>query len=349
MPSYIEKHLSFGVDEFEGLWKVEFLHPFFFGNEKQYLTVYVVPPNSDYTQGEYKGFEVVKMGPNMEEVIKQLLPRIEKYPYRWELEGKKLDQFGYDLVCDMAKGSTRVGKIDFTDIAFQEVSRYYSFTDPLPRPDIVTEYEVVERYGGMVKVSVTLEKAQWVNHLSFDFFSEYPIEVASIMYQEDTMKYAPVYEINLGDVTTSSESLSFGFPSVFAKKFTFIFVQSTYTISNTSLSRADQKTKDLWESMQYNVESYLSKLEEEQWAQDIQDYTRSEIERKAMTDTGSAGNVQEWRPEFYQTLAEGQERMEEYNEKLRKYQEAESKYKREMEEYSRYQNELADWYRKWGK
>ena len=350
MDSYIERHLSFGVDEFEGLWRVQFLHPFFYGNEKQYVTVYVVPSNSDYTDSEYNGYEVVDMGENMNKVIDQLLPRIEKYPYRWELEGKKLDAFGYDLVCGLVKGSSLVNNIDFTDIAFEEINRYYTFTEPAPLPDIVIETEEVEGKGAMTKIGVTLEKAQWVNQLSFDFFSEYPVQVLSAMYQEDTMKYAPVYELDLGATTQSSSSLSFGFPSVFAKKFTFILCQSTYTISTTSKSTAEANKESLWDLVGGSVGNVLSSIlaDEQQWKEDLVSFTKQQLERKALSQGRVTNKQTEWRPAYATAKDSYDKKLADYEAQLEAYQEEQSKYKKEMEEYVRYQQDLASWYSKWG-
>jgi len=350
MSSYIERHLSFGVDEFEGLWKLQFLHPFFYGNEKQYVTVYMVPSNSDYTEAEYKGYEVVKMGANMTAVINKLIPRIQKYPYRWELEGKKLDAFGYDLVSEMAKGSDKVNEIDFTDIAFQEVSRYYSFTENVPAPDIVIETEEVEGNGAMVKLELTMEKAQWVNQISLDFFTEFPVEVKSLMYQEDTMKFAPTYEIHLDETASSSSSLSFGFPSVFAKRIIAILCQPTYTISNVNKTQTELKKEQVWDLLSASVSTNMENIlgNEEEWKQNMISFSKADIERKGKTESARETTKQLWRPGYYESRSAHKKTMVDYNKRLQSYQEAESKYKKEMEAYVRYQKDLAEWYRKWG-
>ena len=348
--SYIERGLSFGVDEFEDLWRVQFLHPYFFGDTKQYLTVYVVPSNSDFVGDTYKGSEVVKAGSLMMQVIDQLLPRIEKYPYRWELEGKKLDPFGYDLVCGMVKGGNKVLDLDFTDIAFQEVSRYYSFTDPTPKPDIVTETEEVDGDGAMVKLQVTLEKAQWVNKVAFDFFTEYPVQVLSLMYQEDTRKYAPVYEIALEKTALSSSSLSFHFPSVFAKRFTVIIQQPTYTIGRGMVLPEQKQKEELWDYLlSKTIAPYLeSNVDTQAWQQQTQDYYGQLIETKGVKETPLPEVRQEWRPAYYQQQAAYEREILDYEEALRKEAEARKQYEKDMKEYVRYQNSLAEWHMQWG-
>lgn len=310
MPSYVERHLSFGVDEFEGLWKVQFLHPFFFGNEKQYVSVYVIPPNSDFKGDTYNGLEVVEAGKNIINVMKQLLPRIEKYPYRWELEGRKLDQFGYDLVSGMSKGSDKVNSIDFTDIAFQEISRFYAFEQPRPRPDLVTEDEEVQGNGAMAKIQLTLEKSQWVNKVSFDFFSEYPVEVLALMYQEDTSKFSPVYEIPLEKTAISNSSLSFHFASVFAKRFTVIIQQPTYVLGKGVVLPEQKAKEDMWNTiLAKNISGYLAGLDSwveqtRDWQESVASYTAQQIETKGLKEPLKNVTPEEWRPEYQQKKLE---------------------------------------------
>jgi hypothetical protein len=361
MSSYIERHISFGVDEFEGLWKLSFLHPFFYADTKRVVTVYVVPPNSDYNDSEYNGIEVAAAGENMIAVMTEILPRIQKYPYRWELEGKKLDVFGYDLVSSMAKDSDTVGTIDFTDIAFAAIKSYYDFEEATPIPDVVIEDETITRNGALVKLGITLEKAQWANNISFDFFTNYPIEIASVMYQEDTQKYAAVYEIPLEGVQMSSTSLSLTFPSVFAKKFTIILAQSTCTISNASsssdandllmnLSQESQELSNNLSLLTYNLGVYLDTMFEELWTNDVIDWEKSQQELSAAmsTSTPTASTSEDWRPEYQAARNKSDAQMQTYQQKLAEYQQAESKYKQDMEGYVKYQQQLADWYAKWG-
>ena len=360
MASYVEKHITFGVDEFEGLWKLQFLHPFFFGNAKRTVTVYIVPPNSDYSDSEYKGLEVVEAGPNILSTIAQLIPTIKKYPYRWQLNGKKLDSFGYDLVTEMTKGGANVGSVDFTEIAYEEVKRYYDFEETTTTADIVIEDEQIVRNGALVKLGITLEKAQWANQISFDFFTTYPVEVASIMYQEDTAKYASTFEIPLDTVQKSASSLSITFPSVFAKRFVVVLAQNTYTVSNASVAIKKLSIEEVDEKEQvdtggidllrYNTNTYLDETFDALWAEDTIAFQKNQIEASALSSTQSVPSTSttEWRTEYAAAKKASKQKMETYEEQLREYQEAETKYKKDMEEYVKYQQQLADWYGRWG-
>ena len=168
------------------------------------------------------------------------------------------------------------------------------------------------------------------------------------MYKEDTMKQAPLYEIEI-DNATSSTSLSFGFPSVFAKQFIFILCQPTYTIASSNKSKADVKKEALWEMFSGTVAANISSIVEEQWKSDVVAATKQVIEKKGKTEAETVSTYnKDWRPEYYNNRAEYQQKRIEYKENLKAYEEAQSKYKKEMEAYVRYQQELADWYSKWG-
>lgn len=350
--SYIERHVSFGVDQFEGLWKLSFLHPFFYADTKRVITVYIIPPNSDFEGAEYNGIEVVDAGPNLVQVMTKLLPMIQNYPYRWELEGKKLDTFGYDLTSGLQKNGENVSSIDFTDIAFAEINRYYDFAEAVALPEVVTEEETIVRDAGLVKLDIVLEKAQWANQISFDFFTSYPIEIASVIYQEDTMKYSASYELPLESVQSSASSVSILFPSVFAKKFTVVLAQPTYTVatSNQSLTTAiippgvdiDEETLSI------SMNNYLDPTYDMLWGEDEVEYQKQKMEASALTKGAIIVNSSEWRPDYKAARAKADAQMVQYEQRLQEYQEAESKYKKDMEEYVRYQQQLADWYNKWG-
>lgn len=349
MKSYSERHVSFGVDVFQGLWKLQFLHPFFYADTKRVVTVYVVPPNSDYKDQKYNGYEVVKAGPHLIEVMTQLIPMIRNYPYRWELEGTKLDSFGYDLISEMSSNSEAVNEIDFTDIAFAEIKRYYDFTEAIALPEVVSEDEIVQRDGAMVKLEIDLEKAQWTNQVSFDFFTAYPIEIVSVMYQEDTLKYSAVYEIPLKTVQYSASSLSILFPSVFAKKFIIILAQSTYTVSNTaSLGIVSTVDKNNVETLSINLSNYLDVSYDEIWGKQEVAYQSARINNSASNKATVKKDTVEWRPQYQAARNKADEDMKTYEQKLKEYQAAESQYKKEMEEYVKYQQDLAAWQSKWG-
>lgn len=358
MESYIDRHISFGVDEFEGLWKLQFLHPFFFTGTKRVVTVYLVPPNSDFKGSTYNGYEVVHGGPHIMELIGQLLPMIQHYPYRWELEGKKLDVFGYDLVSGMTKTSEAVGSIDFTDIAFAEINRYYNFVEAMTLPKVVVEGEKVQRDAAMVKLDVVLEKAQWTNQISFNYYTSHPIEIVSIVYQESTMKYSAAYEIALDTITIENvSSVSILFPSVFAKKFTVVFAQPTYTIENISAesnlydeSKAEEKYKISvnLDALSITAANQLDETYDNIWGEESVAQARKKIESSMLTQSSASASEPEWRPEYQAARNESDKQMVVYEQKIREYQEAESKYKQDMQEYVRYQQQLADWYRKWG-
>lgn len=211
-------------------------------NREQPISVYVIAPNSDYLEEDYKDKEIVEAGPRLTEVLQHLLYRIESYPFSWDFSGKKIVSYGYDFETDLS--GTSMSYIDLTEIAHKEVNEYYNFFSPL-ETGVVGEEEKVNGKGIMAKLKITLNQPKNVNHLTIDYFTEYPIELLSLIYQSE--QNGPLYELPLSKAVQTTHSLVLHFPSVFAKIFYLIIKQETYTLSSQYLTEKNLNNAQDWD------------------------------------------------------------------------------------------------------
>ncbi|MEX3713333.1 hypothetical protein ABFV99_13095 [Cytobacillus horneckiae] len=235
--TYIEQHYTFSVSEFEGLWEMTFMHPF---NREEHVSIYVVAPNSYYEHATLKDIPIVEAGPRLSEVLNNLLFKIEYYPYSWGLSGKKIVSYGYDFESDYT--GTAITTIDLTAIAHKEVNEYFNFFSGL-EVNVVNESETVSGKGVMSKLRLDLDRAKEVNDLSLDFFTEYPIELLSLMYQGTD---GSVYEIPLSKSVQTNSSIHLHFSPVTAKTFFLIIKQESYTLINAIKSNEEISKNELW-------------------------------------------------------------------------------------------------------
>lgn len=239
-PTFIEKHLSFSVSEFEGLWEMTFIHPF---NKEEPVTVYVIAPNSDTDTDKYKDKTIVKAGPRLSDVLSKLIYQIESYPYSWDLAGKKIVSYGYDFESDFT--ADKITKIDLTEIAFQEVNEHYNFFSDL-ESRVVSSKEYVSSKGVIAKLKIEMDRPKYINHLAMDFFTEYPIRLMSLMYEENKNKQTIVHEIPLKKVVQSNNSIFLHFPIVYAKTFTLIINQESYVLGSRESNQKQLALNEVW-------------------------------------------------------------------------------------------------------
>lgn len=173
--------------------------------------------------------------------------------------------FGYDFECNYNNGN--VTSMDLTAVAYNAVCEHYNIFSPESGTDIVDESEMVSGKGVMAKLKITLNKPKYINHLSIDFFTEYPMEILSLMYQVEEGDTQPVYELSLSNVVYSNHSLYLHFPHIYAKVFYLILKQETYTLLNHIEDQQLKLREAEWVNASVNsrdiylqeAESYLSK------------------------------------------------------------------------------------------
>lgn len=238
--TYIEQHYFLSVSEFEGIWEMAFKSPF---NSEERIHIYVVAPNSDYDSAKLKNYPIVTAGERLTDVFNKLLHRIEFYPFEWELSGEKLVSYGYDFVSDLTPDGT-IRSFDLTEIAYQAVNEYYNFFYTIDSL-IVGEEEKLSGNGVMAKLKITFDRSKHVNHLAIDYFTEYPIQLISLMYQEDEGADA-VIELPLSKIVQTSRSIHLHFPVVYAKTFYLVIEQESYYLQNQTTDSESQNKIIAW-------------------------------------------------------------------------------------------------------
>lgn len=101
--------------------------------------------------------------------------------------------------------------------------------------------------GALIKFTVTLARPDVVSEIALTPFSNYPVEVASIKFEEDIETYHVPKEI-LAAPKESTGTMVFQFPSILAKRFTFIlrqrnYTKDTYLIRESSVNKAETWNK----------------------------------------------------------------------------------------------------------
>lgn len=245
----VQYAFSFGIEKFEGLWKIEFPHPLDVGLKK---VAYLPMTTDDPRIGQViDGISVAQPGTRLVEVMKWLYGRITKYPYYWPWEGTYVDKFDYDFEVEFGVGENEpVERVEISQIAYEIVKNQLKIQPPGPPPShVVGDDELVEPGGVLVKLVVTLDRSQPVSEISIAPFTQYPLEVVSVMYEEDIETFHPRKEILLTSNTRSTESMTFKFPEVLARRFTIILRQPNYVKNTYLVLEQDLNKKELWEKI----------------------------------------------------------------------------------------------------
>ena len=369
---YVEYALSFGVESYEGLWKIQFLHPLDAGKKVQAWIP--LDPDDELIGDTVDNIQVAQPAANLTEVMGWLYDKITRYPYYWPNEGTYVDKFGYDFEVEMTDNGD-VMNIDITQIAHDILKEQLGVTaaNPDPEKEVEPGTEVIEGGGALVKLLVTLDRVQPVSELNIAPFTKYPMELVSLMYEEDTETYHPKKEILVKENTATTtqfeqttQSIRMQFPVVNAKRFTIILRQRNAE-KNTYLVNADNVSKkDMWDKISQreaevtldttdgletvttaDVNSYsgwdiyLQQMEKYQsdllaWKKSVQDYKQKMAEReKALADQATANQQYETALTAYRA---------EYNKAIAKYKTKVATYQAQLQDYNsayaKYQQEL---------
>jgi hypothetical protein len=369
---YVESALSFGVESYEGLWKIQYLHPL---DANLKLQAWVpMNPDNELIGKEINNISVAEPGPRLVEVMGWMYSQITRYPYYWPKEGSYVDKFGYDFEVEL--GSTnQTNLIEITQVAYDILKAELNIKPPAEQNDreVQVEYETVRGGGVLIKLSVTLDRAQPVSELSLAPFTKYPMELISIMYEEDIETFHPKKEIILpkNDTETkkfsqTTESIRFQFPVVTAKRITLILRQqnaekNTYLVNEDSVSKAQlwsdiskreaevtldtqdgletvaQKELDTMSGWDVYVKQMQKHFEElSKWKKEFDLYKQKQAERNAkLREAGKEEKL------YTQAMSEYRE---EYNRAVAKYKTRVRNYEAEAKAYntaySKYQRDL---------
>ena len=259
--NYIEKHVSLTIQKYEGLWKIVLIHPY---KPNTYLSAYVRDSQSDFDAKDYLDAPIVDAGERLKEVLDYITNQIEYYPYSWDLSGEKIVPYGYDFECTLS--NDKIESLDLTDVAYEAVCEHYNIFSPTSGTGIANELDTISGKGVMAKLKIVLDKPKYINHLAIDFFTEYPMEILSFMYQIEEGDTQPFYELSLSNVVVLNNALYLHFPPIYAKVFYIVLKQETYTLLNYTEEQELKLQQKEWENASDNsravylqeAESYLS-------------------------------------------------------------------------------------------
>jgi hypothetical protein len=372
---YVNQALSFGVKEFEGLWKVQFPHPY---DASLVVSAWLpMDPEDDRIGDDIDNIRVASPGVAMSQVMTWLYDRITKYPYYWPYEGTFVNKFSYDFQADITSDN-KVTSFEITQSAYDIVKNKLSVQPPNPEnPEVDIQYDTVAGGGVLVKLSVTLNRAQPVSELNLAPFTKYPLELVSLMYEEDIETFHPKKEIILpkvNDVSTpearkssqSTQSIRFQFPAVIAKRFTIILRQQNYVKDTYVVMEENIKKQELWDAISkreaevtldttdgletvsteevdklsgwdiYEQQYAKYKTDLKKWQEDLSTYKKKDAERNAAIKAKAAEQKR-----YDQALSEYRA---DYNAAVKKYQTRVSQYKQDLAAYNaayaKYQKDL---------
>jgi hypothetical protein len=104
--------------------------------------------------------------------------------------------------------------------------------------------------GVYVKFTLTLQKQELCSQIMMSFFTKYPMEMISIQYEEDTDTWhKPKELIGYLQEKQSAGTIRVTFPSIIAKRFTFIINQKNYEKNVYAINKRAFDEKDLWEKI----------------------------------------------------------------------------------------------------
>lgn len=369
--------ISLGVQERDGLWKISFVNPL---ESTAVQFAYLVMDPTDLRVGsKVDGIYVAEPGDRMKTVLSWLYAGINKYPYYWPWEGTFVDKYGYDF--EIQKSGDRIQVVEATAIAYEIIKNEIEVKPEDPNDRVVEVAEILEPGGAYVKFTVTLNQPSPTSEVTISPFAPYPLEVVSIMYEEDIETYHPRKELIFKEKPTSStSSMTFSFSPVIAKRFTIILRQKNYT-KNTYLIRGKEIEKNaLWDKIATreaevtldltdNVETveedkitnwtgwdlyllaqqkYYDDLAE--WEKNLKEYNyyQQKLKEKRVAEEKYEQERTAYRAEYRRATQKYEEALRAYNTKAAQYEQAKKSYDENMKLYNKELAALKEWENKWG-
>jgi hypothetical protein len=374
----IEYAVSLGKSSKDNLWQIKYVNSME-SSSMQYA--YITASKEDPRIGsKIDGVSVVEPGDRLVKVLDWLYARIESYPYQWPWEGTYVNKFGYDF--EIEKTNDKIAKVEITEIAYDIVSNKIETKEANKENEIVETKEILEPGGAYVKYTVTLDQPKPMSEIAISPFSPYPLEIVSIMYEEDTETFHPKKELILDEVKGNSDtkSFTFNFSPVTAKRLTIIMRQKNYTKNSYLIREQDSEKKDLWDKISghelevtLNLEDNIETVDDSK----IKEWTGWNIYLTAQKKFYK--ELEQWKAdkekyEYYKAKKEEQEKENKiYNESLKEYNEAydlatekyrkakraydkrkandkdaKSEYEKSMKLYNKERADLKEWKKNWG-
>ena len=190
----------------------------------------------------YKNNQLMVPDESMFEILKTLLASIESYPWSWDLNGEKLDYYGFDL--------TVIGnRIRFSPTALKAVQDYLGY-EPEQTLETIYSQPKFAHAPHLTKLSIELEKTSIISEFLIQLHSVNPVRLAAFIYESSLSGEGHPIEINLSEleVSQSNESLivNLGKPIV-VKRLTITLAQDNLS-EIVSLSSQEEFENNLFVS-----------------------------------------------------------------------------------------------------
>lgn len=220
------------IENVVSLSKESFFHPF----RIEFTIMHQYEKEVHYIKDERNDHsDYIQPGPVLEAFLDILVEeKITSYPYEWLNVNKDTPIDEIDFFTDDS-----VKKIETTP-DFMRYLREQGFIED----EIIYEESKVKEWvhaPHLIKMQLTFEKTSDVSTLSFQMFSRYPVNLASLVSERDLMGTHPPEVIDLNTVSTSVDgdtvTILFAKP-IYSKRLTFVLAQ--YNADSNSYSTNNQ-------------------------------------------------------------------------------------------------------------
>ena len=149
----------------------------------------------------YQNIPLLRPDEDMLEILKTLLDSIETYPWSWELNGEKLDHYGFDLYLTG-------NRIRFSPTALKAIQDYIGYEPDRTLESIYSQPKFAYA-PHLTKFSIELEKTSVISEFFIQLHSVNPVRLAAFIYESSLSGEGHPIEINLSEleVSQSNESL----------------------------------------------------------------------------------------------------------------------------------------------
>lgn len=200
--------------------------------------------------------KLLKVDKDSFKVLEIIFQSIESYPYTWDLNGVKLDTFGFDVYLEG-------NNFSFSPTALKRVQDHIGYKPDSVLEEIYSQPEFVYS-PHLTKLSIEFEKTSVFSEFAIQLHSVYPVRIASFVYESSLNGSGQVKKINLEalEIEQSNEHIviSFG-EAIVAKRVTLVLAQDN--LSEVIAISENKKSEE--ENYLYSLIEKYAKVEGENY------------------------------------------------------------------------------------
>ena len=208
-----------------------------------------LPDNKIFLKGmQFNGKTLSNVDSNFNDILTKLFQSIENYPWTWDLNGIKLDSYGFDMYY-------QANQFRFSPTALTVIKGHIGYT---PERTLSSIYSTPQfAYSPfLTKLSIELEKTSVLSEFSLQMHSVQPVRIAGFIYESSINGESQPIQLNLDalkiDKSNETIIITFGEPIV-AKRITLTLAQDNLkdiiVLKNQSKEEKLETIKDL---LKYN-------------------------------------------------------------------------------------------------